>query len=87
EDNEDLPPYLKSFYEYHSQIMEPWDGPMALEFTNGKQIGAVLDRNGLRPARYYITHDDKIIFASEVGVVDVEPENVKERRHLKPGQL
>ncbi|GER69682.1 glutamate synthase [NADPH] large chain [Weizmannia acidilactici] len=87
ESSEDLPPYLRSFYEYHSQIMEPWDGPMALEFTNGKQIGAVLDRNGLRPARYYITNDDKIIFASEVGVVDVEPENVKERRHLKPGQL
>ncbi|WP_018663858.1 glutamate synthase large subunit [Heyndrickxia acidiproducens] len=87
ENNEDLPPYLKSFYEYHSQIMEPWDGPMALEFTNGKQIGAVLDRNGLRPARYYLTNDDKIIFASEVGVVDIDAENIKERHHLKPGHF
>ncbi|NEY20191.1 glutamate synthase large subunit [Bacillus ginsengihumi] len=87
EKNDDLPPYLKAFYEYYSQVMEPWDGPMALEFTNGKQIGAILDRNGLRPARYYITNDDKIIFASEVGVVDVAEENVKERHHLKPGQL
>ncbi|MDR4156858.1 glutamate synthase subunit alpha, partial [Bacillus cereus] len=66
----------KAFYEYHSMLMEPWDGPTAISFTNGKQIGAILDRNGLRPARYYVTKDDYIIFSSEVGVIDVEPENV-----------
>jgi glutamate synthase domain-containing protein 2/glutamate synthase domain-containing protein 1/glutamate synthase domain-containing protein 3 len=87
EQNNEMPPYLKAFYEYHSQFMEPWDGPMALGFTNGIQIGAVLDRNGLRPGRYYITRDDRIIFASEVGVVDVDSDMVKERKHLKPGEL
>ncbi|RYL95694.1 glutamate synthase large subunit [Sporolactobacillus sp. THM7-4] len=87
ENNPDLPPYLREFYEFHSRIMEPWDGPMALGFCNGKQIGAILDRNGLRPARYYITTDDKVVFSSEVGVADLDAENIKERCHLKPGQL
>ncbi|GGL53395.1 glutamate synthase large subunit [Sporolactobacillus putidus] len=87
EDNEELPDYLKDFYEFHSRLMEPWDGPMALGFCNGKQIGAILDRNGLRPARYYITNDDKVVFSSEVGVADLAAENIRERCHLKPGQL
>ncbi|MCQ2009351.1 MAG: glutamate synthase large subunit [Sporolactobacillus sp.] len=82
-----LPDYLRDFYEFHSRTMEPWDGPMALGFCNGKQIGAILDRNGLRPARYYITNDDKVVFSSEVGVADLKPENIRERCHLKPGQL
>ena len=87
EQQNDMPPFLKAFYQYHSQLMEPWDGPMALGFTNGKQIGATLDRNGLRPGRYYLTKDDKVIFASEVGVVDIPDEQILERRSLKPGEL
>ncbi|MET1248240.1 glutamate synthase large subunit [Sporolactobacillus sp. STCC-11] len=87
EGDSELPDYLRKFYEFHSRTMEPWDGPMALGFCNGKQIGAVLDRNGLRPARYYITNDDKVIFSSEVGVTDLKAENIKQRCHLKPGQL
>ena len=63
---------LKSFYEYHAPLMEPWDGPANIAFTDGKQIGAMLDRNGLRPARYLITNDNKVIFASEMGLIPVE---------------
>jgi glutamate synthase (NADPH/NADH) large chain len=77
----------KDFYEYHSAIMEPWDGPASIVFTDGKYIGAVLDRNGLRPSRYYVTHDDKCIMASEVGVVHVAPENVKLKGRLQPGKM
>lgn len=77
----------KAFYEYHSSLMEPWDGPTAISFTNGKQIGAILDRNGLRPARYYVTKDDYIIFSSEVGVIDVDPENVLYKDRLSPGKM
>ncbi|MGE8207591.1 glutamate synthase large subunit [Heyndrickxia sp. NPDC080065] len=87
ENNDEMASYLKSFYEYHSLSMEPWDGPMALGFSNGKQIGAILDRNGLRPGRYYITNDDRVVFSSEVGVIDIDDENIKEKRHLKPGEL
>lgn len=87
EHQSELPNELREFYEFHSRMMEPWDGPMALGFCNGKQIGAILDRNGLRPARYYITNDDKVVFASEVGVTDLNPANIRERCHLKPGQL
>ncbi|RYM06212.1 glutamate synthase large subunit [Sporolactobacillus sp. THM7-7] len=87
ENNPELPEDLRSFYAFHSRVMEPWDGPMALGFCNGSQIGAILDRNGLRPARYYITTDDKVVFSSEVGVADLNAENIKERCHLKPGQL
>lgn len=79
ESNEEMSPYLKSFYEYHSLSMEPWDGPMALGFSNGKQIGAILDRNGLRPGRYYLTHDDRVIFSSEVGVIDISDDQIKEK--------
>ena len=77
----------RDFYEYHSALMEPWDGPASIAFTDGHYIGAVLDRNGLRPSRYYVTHDDKVIMASEVGVVHVEPENVKFKGRLQPGRM
>lgn len=77
----------KDFYEYHSALMEPWDGPASIVFSDGHYIGAVLDRNGLRPSRYYLTHDDKVIMASEVGVVDVDPTNVKLKGRLQPGKM
>lgn len=77
----------RAFYEYHSCLMEPWDGPASVGFTDGRYIGAVLDRNGLRPSRYYITHDDRCIMASEVGVLPVEPENVKSKGRLRPGRM
>ncbi|NKC00731.1 MAG: glutamate synthase large subunit [Pseudomonadales bacterium] len=77
----------KAFYEYHSSLMEPWDGPASIAFTDGTYIGAVLDRNGLRPSRYYITDDDKCIMASEVGVVPVDPERVISKGRLQPGKI
>ena len=77
----------KDFYEYHSALMEPWDGPASIVFSDGNYIGAVLDRNGLRPSRYYITHDDKSIMASEVGVLQVDPANVKFKGRLQPGKM
>src|SRR5690606_30139406 len=66
---------------------EPWDGPASIAFTDGKYIGAVLDRNGLRPSRLYVTHDDRVIMASEVGVLEVDPANVKEKGRLQPGRM
>ena len=77
----------KAFYEYFSNVMEPWDGPASIAFTDGHYIGAVLDRNGLRPSRYYLTHDDRVIMASEVGVVDVKADNVKTKGRLRPGKM
>ncbi len=77
----------KDFYQFHSAIMEPWDGPASIVFSDGKYIGAVLDRNGLRPSRYYVTHDDKVVMASEVGVLHIEPENVKLKGRLQPGKM
>ena len=77
----------KAFYEYHSCLMEPWDGPAAVAFTDGVQIGATLDRNGLRPARYYVTKDDRLIMASEVGVLDIAPENIAYKGRLQPGRM
>jgi glutamate synthase (ferredoxin) len=77
----------KAFYQYHSCLMEPWDGPASIAFTDGKQIGAVLDRNGLRPSRYYVTTDDLVIMASEVGVLDVPPEKVRLKGRLQPGRM
>lgn len=77
----------KAFYQYHSCLMEPWDGPAAMAFTDGIQIGAILDRNGLRPARYYVTKDDRIILSSEVGVLDIAPENVLYKDRLRPGRM
>lgn len=82
-----MPQYKKDFYEYHSALMEPWDGPASIVFSDGKYIGAVLDRNGLRPSRYYVTHDDKVIMASEVGVLHVDPENVRLKGRLQPGRM
>ena len=77
----------KAFYEYHSCLMEPWDGPASVTFTDGVQIGAVLDRNGLRPSRYYITKDDLVIMASEVGVLDIAPERILKKDRLQPGRM
>ncbi len=79
--------HKRAFYEYHSCLMEPWDGPASIAFTDGKYIGAVLDRNGLRPSRYYLTHDDRVIMASEVGVLPVDPKLVKEKGRLQPGRI
>ena len=66
-----MSPERRAFYEYHASLMEPWDGPASIAFTDGTVIGAVLDRNGLRPSRYYVTKDDLVIMASEVGVLDI----------------
>src|SRR5689334_13440088 len=77
----------KAFYEYHSCLMEPWDGPASIAFTDGKKIGAVLDRNGLRPSRYYVTKDDLVIMASEVGVLDIPPDRVLLKGRLQPGRM
>ncbi|MEE2639774.1 MAG: glutamate synthase large subunit [Planctomycetota bacterium] len=82
-----ITPQKRAFYEYHSMIQEPWDGPASVSFTDGKYIGAVLDRNGLRPSRYYVTKDDRVIMASEVGVLEVEPENVSYKGRLQPGRM
>jgi glutamate synthase (NADPH/NADH) large chain len=77
----------KAFYEYHASLMEPWDGPASIAFTDGLRIGAVLDRNGLRPSRYYVTKDDRVIMASEVGVLDVPPDMVLHKGRLQPGRM
>ena len=77
----------KAFYEYHACLMEPWDGPASIAFTNGEVIGAVLDRNGLRPSRYYVTKDNMVVMASEVGVLDIPPENVLVKERLHPGRI
>jgi glutamate synthase (NADPH/NADH) large chain len=76
-----------AFYEYHAALMEPWDGPAAVAFTDGRQIGATLDRNGLRPARYIVTGDDRVIMASEAGVLPVPEENIVSRWRLQPGRM
>ncbi|MDR0891334.1 MAG: glutamate synthase large subunit [Mediterranea sp.] len=78
---------LKAFYEYHSILMEPWDGPAALLFSDGRYAGGMLDRNGLRPARYLITKGDMMVVASEVGVMDFEPADIKEKGRLQPGKI
>ncbi|MCS7314221.1 MAG: glutamate synthase large subunit [Bryobacterales bacterium] len=77
----------RAFYEYHASLMEPWDGPAAIAFTDGRVIGGTLDRNGLRPARYLVTHDDLVILASETGVLPVAPENVRAKGRLQPGRM
>ena len=79
--------HKRAFYEYNSALMEPWDGPASIVFSDGDYIGAVLDRNGLRPSRYYVTHDDRVIIASEVGVLPVDPANVKLKGRLQPGKM
>ncbi|MCI8404917.1 MAG: glutamate synthase large subunit [Clostridia bacterium] len=87
ENNEDMDLEMKSFYEYHSCITEPWDGPAAVAFTDGRYVGATLDRNGLRPARYYLTSDDTIILSSEVGVTEVDEASVIKKERLHPGKM
>jgi len=77
----------RAFYEYHSCLMEPWDGPASVAFTDGRYIGAVLDRNGLRPSRFYVTHDDRVVMASEVGVLDIPPHMVRSKGRLQPGRM
>lgn len=79
--------HKRAFYKFNSAITEPWDGPAAIVFTDGNSIGAVLDRNGLRPGRYYLTHDNQVIMASEVGVVSIAPENIKYKGRLQPGRM
>jgi glutamate synthase (NADPH) large chain len=87
EHNKMLPNSIRSFYKYHACFMEPWDGPAALAFTDGVRVGAVLDRNGLRPARYLVTNDDYVVMSSEVGVLDIEPGNIKQSGRLEPGKI
>jgi glutamate synthase (ferredoxin) len=85
--HESMTPEKKAFYEFHSCLMEPWDGPASIAFTDGHKIGAVLDRNGLRPSRYYVTKDDLVIMASEVGVLDIAPDRVLRKGRLQPGRM
>lgn len=87
EHNKLMNPKHRDFYKYHACLMEPWDGPAAMAFTNGSQIGAVLDRNGLRPARYIVTKDDMVVMASEMGVLDIEPQNILISGRLEPGKM
>jgi glutamate synthase domain-containing protein 2/glutamate synthase domain-containing protein 1/glutamate synthase domain-containing protein 3 len=82
-----MEPQRRAFYEYHAALMEPWDGPAAIAFTDGRQIGATLDRNGLRPARYVITDDDHVIMASEAGVLPVPEERIRRKWRLQPGRM
>jgi glutamate synthase (NADPH/NADH) large chain len=85
--NQHMNPQKRAFYEYHASLMEPWDGPAAIAFTDGRSIGATLDRNGLRPARYLVTKDDLLIMSSEAGVLPVKPEDVKLKGRLQPGKM
>jgi glutamate synthase domain-containing protein 2/glutamate synthase domain-containing protein 1/glutamate synthase domain-containing protein 3 len=85
--NPHMKPEKRAFYEYHACLMEPWDGPAAIVFTDGRVIGATLDRNGLRPGRYVVTHDDLVVMASEAGVLDIPPEQVKRKGRLQPGKM
>ena len=85
--NEQMHPAKRAFYEYHCSLMEPWDGPAAVAFTDGRVIGATLDRNGLRPARYLVTKDGLVIVASETGVLPIKPEDVLEKGRLQPGKM
>jgi glutamate synthase (ferredoxin) len=82
-----MSPEKRAFYEYHASLMEPWDGPASIAFTDGLRIGAVLDRNGLRPSRYYVTKDGLVVMASEVGVLDIAPERVLHKGRLQPGRM
>src|ERR1044071_2067941 len=87
ENHESMSPERRAFYEFHSCLMEPWYGPASIAFTDGKCIGAILDRNGLRPSRYYVTKDDLVIMASEAGVMPVEPERIARKGRLQPGRM
>ncbi|AEV96509.1 glutamate synthase subunit alpha [Niastella koreensis] len=85
--NDQMDPVKKAFYEFHASIMEPWDGPASISFTDGKIIGATLDRNGLRPSRYCVTNDDRVIMASETGALPVDPAIIIEKGRLQPGKM
>src|SRR6202453_3058251 len=85
--NPHMKPEKRAFYEYHASLMEPWDGPAAIAFTDGRVIGATLDRNGLRPGRYLVTHDGLVVMASEAGVLDVAPEDIQRKGRLQPGKM
>ncbi len=87
ENHDEMDPARRAFYEFHSTLMEPWDGPALVAFTDGTLVGAVLDRNGLRPARYWVTEDGTVVLASEVGVLDVEPSAVVRKGRLEPGRM
>ena len=87
EKNEDMSEAKRAFYEYNSCIMEPWDGPASIPFTDGNYIGAVLDRNGLRPSRYTVTKKGYVIMSSETGVIDIEPKNIEHHGRLEPGKM
>ena len=81
-----MPPPLADFYSYHAPMMEPWDGPAEVVFSDGEQIAAVLDRNGLRPGRYWLTDDDEIVMASEAGVLDIPDEKIVKKWFIEPGK-
>ena len=85
--NPHMDPARRAFYEFHSAVMEPWDGPALVTFTDGVQVGATLDRNGLRPGRFYLTKTGRIVMASEVGVVDIPPEEIEQKGRLRPGNI
>ncbi len=85
--NEHMDPVRKAFYEYHAAIMEPWDGPASISFTDGKMVGATLDRNGLRPSRYWVLDDDTVVMASEAGVLDIDQAKVVSKGRLQPGKM
>jgi glutamate synthase domain-containing protein 2/glutamate synthase domain-containing protein 1/glutamate synthase domain-containing protein 3 len=85
--NPDMDEEKRAFYEYHASLMEPWDGPAAIAFTDGRVIGATLDRNGLRPGRYIVTKDDLVVLASEAGVLDVPAEDIRKKGRLQPGRM
>ncbi|HEV7811800.1 MAG TPA: glutamate synthase large subunit [Leifsonia sp.] len=87
ENQSDIDPMRRDFYEYHSMLMEPWDGPAAIVFTDGSVVGATLDRNGLRPGRYVVTNDGLVVLASEIGVLDIEPSRVVRKGRLRPGRM
>ncbi|PHX73064.1 MAG: glutamate synthase large subunit [Acidimicrobium sp.] len=87
ENNTSMDPSLRAFYRFHSSLMEPWDGPADIAFTDGTLIGAVLDRNGLRPGRYWVTNDDLVVLASEAGVLDIEPSRIIRKGRLQPGKM
>ena len=87
EKHDTMDPSVRDFYRYYASLMEPWDGPASIAFTNGRQIGAVLDRNGLRPSRYWVSDDDLVVMASEVGVTDVPQSRIVEKGRLRPGRM
>jgi glutamate synthase (NADPH) large chain len=87
ENHTEMDPARRAFYEFHSMIMEPWDGPASITFTDGTQVGAVLDRNGLRPGRFWVTDDGLVVLASEVGVLDIDPDRVVRKGRLQPGRM